>query len=76
MEAAEGRVALVTGAGSGIGRATAQVFAKDGMRVIASDVHAEHNEETAQLIRDAGGMAQAVTADVSRGRKRSNDSSR
>ena len=58
-------VALVTGAGSGIGRATAQAFAEAGYRVVVSDVDAEANEETAQDLRDQGGTALAVTADVS-----------
>lgn len=58
-------VALVTGAGSGIGRATAVAFAQDGARVIASDVQAENAEETARMIRNSGGQAECIVADVS-----------
>lgn len=61
----EARVALVTGAGSGIGRAVAQVFAKAGLRVMVADFHAESNEETAHIIQEAGGEVEAVTTDVS-----------
>ena len=58
-------VALVTGAGSGIGRATAEAFAEAGYRVVVSDVEAAPNEDTARAIREAGGTAQAVPADIS-----------
>lgn len=59
------RVALATGAGSGIGRATALVFAEEGAKVVAADIVAESVEETVELIRKAGGEAIAVTVDVS-----------
>lgn len=61
----EGRVALVTGAGSGIGRSSALRLASEGARVVVNDLHADAAEATAQSIRDAGGMARAVAADVS-----------
>ena len=60
----EGKVALITGAASGIGRATALRFAGEGARIVATDI-AEANHETVELIRAAGGEATAVQADVS-----------
>ncbi|HVS02872.1 MAG TPA: glucose 1-dehydrogenase [Thermoanaerobaculia bacterium] len=62
----EGKVALITGAGSGIGREAALLFAAEGAAVAAVDVVAAAAEETAQGIADAGGRAIAVRADVSR----------
>ena len=60
------RVALVTGAGSGIGRASALLFAHEGARVAAVDLREDAAKETAQAIEQAGGQALALRADVSR----------
>ena len=60
------KVALVTGAGSGIGRASAIAFAREGARVVVSDVNAEGGEETVSQISENGGQAIFVAADVSR----------
>ncbi|MCI0438646.1 MAG: SDR family oxidoreductase [Chloroflexi bacterium] len=59
------RVALVTGAGSGIGRATAILFASEGARVVASDVSEVDALETVKAITASGGEAAPVTGDVS-----------
>lgn len=63
----EGRVALVTGAGSGIGRAMARLFAAEGAHVYVADVNAETAEAAAGEIAGAGMSARAITADVSLG---------
>jgi NAD(P)-dependent dehydrogenase (short-subunit alcohol dehydrogenase family) len=61
-----GRTALVTGAGSGIGRAVALSFAAEGARVVVAGRRREPLDETVSLIEDLGGKALAVSADVSR----------
>jgi NAD(P)-dependent dehydrogenase (short-subunit alcohol dehydrogenase family) len=58
------KVALVTGASSGIGRATALAFSREGAKVVVSDLHSQQGEETASLIRAHGGDAIFVIADV------------
>jgi len=60
------KVALITGAGSGIGQATAVLFAKEGARVTVVDLREDAAKATAEQIERAGGQALAVRADVSR----------
>lgn len=60
----DGRVALVTGAASGIGRASARLFAEGGAAVVAADIDLDGAEQTASLVREAGGEALAVAVDV------------
>ena len=60
----DGKVAMVTGAGSGIGRATALAFAREGAKVVVADIGVEGGEETERIIRDSGGEAIFVKTDV------------
>ncbi len=60
----DGQVALVTGAASGIGRASARLFAEAGAKVVVADIDLPGAEETVELIAEAGGEAMAVWVDV------------
>jgi len=66
MGLVSGKVALVTGAGAGIGRAAALKFADEGAKVLASDVNADGGNETVDLIKQKGGDAAFARADVTR----------
>lgn len=59
------KVVLITGSAGGMGKAAAELFAREGASIIVSDVLADEGEETAHAIRDAGGKAIFVKADVS-----------
>jgi NAD(P)-dependent dehydrogenase (short-subunit alcohol dehydrogenase family) len=60
-----GKVAFVTGAANGIGRAAALAFACEGASVVVADVSEQGNQETARLVEEAGGRALAIRCDVS-----------
>jgi NAD(P)-dependent dehydrogenase (short-subunit alcohol dehydrogenase family) len=64
MKEFEGKVALVTGGGSGIGRATAVAFAREGAQVVIGNRNVQRGEKTVFLIRDAGGTASFKRTDV------------
>src|SRR5205814_7922995 len=64
MKEFEGKVALVTGGGSGIGRATALAFAREGAQVVIGNRNVQRGEETVSMIRDAGGIASFQRTDV------------
>jgi len=60
------RVAIITGAGSGIGRATALLFAKEGARIVVADLDPKKGEETVNAIRKDGGQSLLIETDVTR----------
>ena len=62
----ENKVALITGGGSGIGRATAMLFASEGARVVVSDANEAPALETADGVKSAGGEATVATGNVTR----------
>ena len=64
MARLDGKVALITGAGTGIGRATARAMAAEGAKVVVAEINAAAGEQTAQIIAQAGGDCIAVPTDV------------
>jgi NAD(P)-dependent dehydrogenase (short-subunit alcohol dehydrogenase family) len=65
MKRVNGKVAIVTGSGSGIGAACAQMLASEGARVVVADINREGAESVAQAIREAGGEAAGCAVDIS-----------
>ncbi|MGX6511012.1 SDR family NAD(P)-dependent oxidoreductase [Rhodococcus sp. SJ-2] len=61
----EGRVVLITGAGSGLGRQASQLFASEGAKIAVVDIDPERAKGTVELVEQQGGTAVAITADVS-----------
>jgi NAD(P)-dependent dehydrogenase (short-subunit alcohol dehydrogenase family) len=60
----QGKIALVTGGSTGIGKASSLAFAREGATVVVSDINVDGGEETARLIRESGGKAIFIKADV------------
>ena len=60
------KIALITGGSSGIGQAAAQLFSREGAKVVIADINVEGGEETVRRIIDEGGEAQFVKTDVSK----------
>ena len=60
------KVALITGAATGIGCATAKLFAEEGAKVVVADIKEKESNETVMAIKEAGGEAVYVHADVSK----------
>ncbi|MBP3839792.1 MAG: SDR family NAD(P)-dependent oxidoreductase [Chryseobacterium sp.] len=65
MKKLENKVAIITGAGSGIGKATAVLFAKEGAKVVVSDINEEHGNNVVEEINSSGAEAIFVKADSS-----------
>lgn len=65
MKRLQNKIAIITGAASGIGRETAMVFAKHGAKVVVTDINEDALHQTSQIIKDNGGHAIAIKHDVS-----------
>jgi NAD(P)-dependent dehydrogenase (short-subunit alcohol dehydrogenase family) len=65
MALLENKVAFVSGGGSGIGRAVAEAYAREGAKVVVADINVEHGEETVKMIKDKGGEAFFIKGDSS-----------
>jgi NAD(P)-dependent dehydrogenase (short-subunit alcohol dehydrogenase family) len=66
MKQLEGKVAIITGAGSGIGRSAAQLFANEGAKVVISDISEEHGNKVADELKQKGEEAYFIKADSSK----------
>lgn len=66
MRKIDGKVAIITGAASGIGKATSILFAQEGAKVVVADIRVELGEETVKMINESGGKAIFVNTDVSK----------
>jgi NAD(P)-dependent dehydrogenase (short-subunit alcohol dehydrogenase family) len=66
MKQLENKVAIITGAGSGIGKATAELFAREGAKVVVSDINEEHGNSAVEDIKKNGGEAFFIKADSSK----------
>ena len=58
------RIAVITGAGSGIGRGGAEILAREGAHVVVADLSIDRSEETVEIIKKAGGSAETKPTDV------------
>ena len=65
MDRLKGKVALITGAGTGMGSVAAQIFAAEGARIMVVDINAEMGNATVDVIKSEGGQAAFIAADVS-----------
>ncbi len=61
-----GRTAIITGSGTGLGRVSALLFAREGAKIVVADISVPHGNETVKLIREAGGSAMFCHTDVAR----------